>query len=143
MYAAAVVADQNMKLSVFTTRPAIYSPLLNFTCELMSTTVLVCGGRLLSRRLAALGAAGGGGALDPLYSGLLLLVLLLGLGGPTGLSANPARDLGPRLAHWLLPIPSKGPSELRSYGWVPPLAALCGGALGGALSMAIARLDQL
>ncbi|GFH14436.1 glycerol uptake facilitator [Haematococcus lacustris] len=55
MYAAAM--DQNMKLSVFTTRPAIYSPLLNFTCELMSTTVLVCGGRLLSRRLAALGAA--------------------------------------------------------------------------------------
>ena len=61
---------------------------------------------------------------------------VLGLGGTTGFSVNPARDLGPRIAHAVLPIPNKGPSEW-NYGWVPVTAAFAGGAVGAGLWLAI------
>ena len=60
----------------------------------------------------------------------------MGIGGPTGFSVNPARDLGPRIAHALLPIPGKGPSEW-GYGWIPVTASLAGGAVGAELFQAI------
>ncbi len=63
-----------------------------------------------------------------------------GLGGPTAYAANPARDLGPRLAHALLPIPGKGPSEW-CYAWVPVLAPLVGGALAGVLYIGIEEMQ--
>ena len=77
-----------------------------------------------------------GQALKPLYVGLFIVCQVLGLGGPTGFSVNPARDLSPRIAHWLLPIPGKGPSEWH-YSWIPVTAALAGGAVGAELYLAI------
>lgn len=60
----------------------------------------------------------------------------MGIGGPTGFSVNPARDLGPRIAHALLPIPGKGPSEW-SYGWIPVTASLAGAVVGAELFLVI------
>eukprot|EP00798_Chlamydomonas_sp_ICE-L_P003197 gene3197-13216_t len=139
LYEAAVIADQNVKLSVFTTRPAIYSPPFNWLCEFMSTVTIILGVNLLVKQVSLEGQPGA--ALQPFYVGLFICLLILGLGGPTGLSVNPARDLGPRLAHWLLPIPNKGPSEW-DYGWIPPTAAIAGGAAGAALFIAIRLLDE-
>ena len=68
-------------------------------------------------------------ALAPLIVGLLVLAIGLSLGGPTGYAINPARDLGPRIIHAILPIPGKGPSDW-GYAWVPVLGPLIGGALG-------------
>jgi glycerol uptake facilitator protein len=72
--------------------------------------------------------AGGGG----LIVGLLVFSIGLSLGGPTGYAINPARDLGPRIAHAILPVPGKGPSDW-AYAWVPVIGPLIGGALGGAM----------
>lgn len=134
-----LLADQHNKLSVFSTRPAVPAPLCNFLCEVLSTAVLVLGATLMGARGDQLFAperrlfdAGFG-----VVVGLFVFLLVLVLGGPTGLAVNPARDLGPRLAHWLLPIPNKGSSELLSYGWIPVLAPFAGGALGGGLLRAI------
>jgi glycerol uptake facilitator protein len=68
-------------------------------------------------------------ALGGLLVGLLILAIGLSLGGPTGYAINPARDLGPRIMHAILPIPGKGSSDW-SYAWVPVLGPLIGGALG-------------
>jgi glycerol uptake facilitator protein len=78
--------------------------------------------------------------LQPFLISTCVVVLIAGLGGPTAYAANPARDLGPRLAHALLPIPNKGSSELLSYAWVPFFGSLAGGALAGALYIAIEAL---
>jgi glycerol uptake facilitator protein len=67
--------------------------------------------------------------LDPLLIGLLVFSIGLSLGGPTGYAINPARDLGPRIMHAILPIPGKGGSDW-AYAWVPVLGPLIGGALG-------------
>ena len=67
--------------------------------------------------------------LSPLIIGLLVFAIGLSLGGPTGYAINPARDLGPRIMHAILPIPGKGTSDW-SYAWVPVLGPLIGGALG-------------
>jgi glycerol uptake facilitator protein len=70
--------------------------------------------------------------LQPLLVGILVLGIGLSLGGPTGYAINPARDLGPRLAHALLPIPGKGPSDL-AYSWIPVIAPIAGGMAGAGL----------
>jgi len=70
--------------------------------------------------------------LQPLLVGVLVLGIGLSLGGPTGYAINPARDLGPRLAHALLPIPGKGPSDL-AYSWIPVVAPIIGGVVGAGL----------
>ena len=70
-----------------------------------------------------------GADLAPLLIGLLVFAIGLSLGGPTGYAINPARDLGPRIMHAILPIPGKGSSDW-SYSWVPVLGPLIGGALG-------------
>jgi len=67
--------------------------------------------------------------LTPLLVGLLVLAIGLSLGGPTGYAINPARDLGPRIIHAILPIPGKGPSDW-GYAWIPVVAPLIGGVLG-------------
>ncbi len=77
-----------------------------------------------------------GQVLAPFYVGLFIICQVLGIGGPTGFSVNTARDLGPRIAHFLLPIPNKGPSEWY-YSWVPVTANFAGGAVGAALFMAM------
>ena len=71
-------------------------------------------------------------ALVPLSVGFLVLAIGLSLGGPTGYAINPARDLGPRIAHAVLPIPGKGDSDF-SYGWIPVVAPLVGGIIGAVL----------
>ena len=116
--------DPGLKLAVFSTGPAIRNPMWNLVSEIIGTFVLIFVG-------FSLGNAGGvsssiGGALG---WGLLVLVIGLGLGGTTGYAINPARDLGPRIMHAVLPIPGKGSSDWE-YAWIPVVGPLIGGAIG-------------
>ena len=114
------------KLAVFCTIPAIRSPWNNFVCEVIATFVLVLVATAIgSKRIAPQGTPPG---LGPMLVGALIWGIGLSLGGTTGYAINPARDLSPRLAHALLPIPGKGPSDW-SYAWIPIVGPLCGAAL--------------
>ena len=104
---------------------AIRNPVANVITEVIGTFVLVLGILAFFNNEAT--AATG---LGPLIVGLLVLGIGLSLGGPTGYAINPARDLGPRLAHAVLPIPGKGGSDW-SYAWIPIIAPTIGGVLGG------------
>jgi glycerol uptake facilitator protein len=116
--------DPGKKLGVFSTGPAIRNYGWNTVTEIIGTFVLVFG--ILAFFANEATAATGLGAL---IVGLLVLGIGLSLGGPTGYAINPARDLGPRIAHAILPIPGKGSSDW-SYAWIPVVAPLIGGALG-------------
>ena len=116
--------DPGLKLAVFCTGPAIRHTVANFITEAVGTFVLVFG--ILAITQKANGLTSG---LAPLLVGLLILAIGLSLGGPTGYAINPARDLGPRIMHAILPIPGKGPSDW-GYAWIPVLAPLVGGAIG-------------
>jgi glycerol uptake facilitator len=116
--------DEESKLSVFSTVPAIRRPPMNFLTEIIGTFALMFGVMALS---AYKPSAQSG--LTPLLVGFLVWSIGLSLGGPTGYAINPARDLGPRIAHALLPIPGKGGSDW-SYAWVPVFGPLVGGILG-------------
>lgn len=109
LFRAAIVADQNAKLSIFCTRPAIWSPFVNALCEFMCTVALILLYLLLVERGNQLyePVRGLWKAMTGIWAGFLIFVLILGMGGPTGIAANPARDLGPRIAHFVLPIPGK------------------------------------
>jgi glycerol uptake facilitator len=115
--------NADLKLAVFSTGPAIRNYAANFISEVIGTFVLV----FVIFAFANNGRAGLA-ALGALPVALLVLVIGLALGGPTGYAINPARDLGPRIAHFLLPIPGKRDSDW-SYAWVPVLGPLVGGAL--------------
>ncbi len=114
--------DANAKLAVFCTAPAIRSATHNIITELFGTFVLVLGALLLAKPEMKLGA------LDALPIALLVLGIGLSLGGPTGYAINPARDLGPRIVHALLPIKNKRDSDW-SYAWVPVIGPIAGGVL--------------
>lgn len=114
-------ADPATKLAVFSTGPAIRSYGWNFVTEVLATFVLVFW-------VVANGMTPSG--LGPLAVALVVVGIGASLGGPTGYAINPARDLGPRIAHALLPIRGKGSSDW-SYAWVPIVGPLVGGALGG------------
>ena len=116
--------DPGLKLAVFSTAPAIRNPAANFITEVIGTFILV----FVILGLFADEATAGTG-LGALLVGLLVLAIGLSLGGPTGYAINPARDLGPRIAHAVLPIPGKGPSDW-SYAWIPVVAPIVGGILG-------------
>jgi len=116
--------DPGLKLACFSTGPAIRNYGWNVLTEIVGTFVLVFG-------ILAIGApwqANNASGLTTLLVGLLVLGIGLSLGGPTGYAINPARDLGPRIMHAILPIPGKGGSDW-SYSWVPVLGPLIGGAL--------------
>jgi glycerol uptake facilitator protein len=114
--------DPGLKLGVFCTAPAIYNTTANVICEVVGTFVLVFGVfGILANELAT--------GLGPLLIGLLVLGIGLSLGGPTGYAINPARDLGPRIAHAVLPIAGKGGSDW-GYAWIPVVAPIIGGILG-------------
>ena len=113
----------DLKLAVFCTGPAIRSPLWNLVSEVIGTFVLI----FVIFAFANNGSAGLA-ALGALPVGLLVVVIGLSLGGTTGYAINPARDLGPRIAHFLLPIPGKRDSDW-SYSWIPVVGPLLGGAL--------------
>jgi glycerol uptake facilitator protein len=142
LYEAAVRADQAVKLSIFATRPAIYAPLFNFACEAMGTTAFLFGVTLLVMQTSMLPSP-----VDVVYQkcilpfvlGFFIVICVVGLGGPTGFSANPARDFSPRLAHFLLPIVGKGCSEWR-YAWIAFLGPYVGGAMAGGLGIAMKYL---
>jgi glycerol uptake facilitator protein len=116
--------DPGLKLACFSTAPAIRNPVSNVITEVIGTFVLVFG--ILAFFANEATAATGLGAL---IVGLLVLGIGLSLGGPTGYAINPARDLAPRIAHALLPIPGKGPSDW-GYSWIPVVGPIIGGILG-------------
>ncbi len=122
----AATREADLKFACFATTPAIRSPLWNFFSEVVGTFVLVLvAAALFSRRVSPGGLAPG---LGPILLGSLVWGIGLSLGGSTGYAINPARDLGPRLAHQVLPIPGKQGSEW-GYAWVPILGPMAGAAV--------------
>ncbi len=115
--------DPGLKLACFSTAPAIRNPISNMITEIVGTFVLVFG--ILSFFANEATAATGLGAL---LVGLLVLGIGLSLGGPTGYAINPARDLGPRIMHAILPIAGKGGSDW-GYSWIPVVGPIIGAAL--------------
>ncbi len=116
-------ADPATKLGVFSTGPAIRSYGWNFVTEVIATFVLVFWVVASGKTPSQLG---------PLAVALIVVAIGISLGGPTGYAINPARDLSPRIAHALLPIPGKGGSDW-SYAWVPVAGPIIGGILAGLL----------
>lgn len=125
-------ADEEAVRATFCTGPAIRNLPNNFFNELVGTFVLVLGVLLLAEPTLAISGVEvtdyGLGALQALPVGLLVWVIGLALGGPTGYAINPARDLGPRVVFALLPRRSKAPADW-GYAWVPVLGPLAGGGL--------------
>lgn len=124
-----VTEDKPSKLAVFCTGPAIHKPWMNLITELIGTFVLVLGVLAILSPKNLNPDTGFPSGIGPLLVGLLVLSIGLSLGGPTGYAINPARDLGPRLAHYLLPIAGKGHSGW-DYAWVPIVGPIVGGLLG-------------
>jgi glycerol uptake facilitator protein len=122
--------DRNAKLAVFCTGPAIRSVGLNLFSEAVGTSVLTFAALRMSS------PAGGLGALDALPVALVVLAIGLSLGGTTGYAINPARDLGPRIMHALLPISDKRDSDW-SYAWVPVVGPIGGAAIAALLYRAV------
>lgn len=121
--------DPDLKLATFATGPAIRSTWDNFFSEALGTFVLVF--TVLYIVTPTVGDQNASlGALDALPVALVVLGIGLSLGGTTGYAINPARDLGPRIMHALLPIPRKGSSDW-AYAWIPVVGPLVGGALAG------------
>lgn len=116
--------NADSKLAVFSTMPAIRNSRNNLVTEIIGTFVLVLA------VFHILPPASTMGGLDALTVALLVLGIGLSLGGPTGYAINPARDLGPRIAHAVLPIPGKRDSDW-SYSWIPVAGPLIGGTLAG------------
>jgi glycerol uptake facilitator protein len=132
-------ADPGLKLGVFCTAPAIYNTVANVICEIIGTAMLVFGVLGIFGNSAEIESSGGvdlaavfAPGIFPLLVGLLVLGIGLSLGGPTGYAINPARDLGPRIAHAVLPIAGKGGSDW-GYSWIPVVAPIIGGILGAQL----------
>jgi glycerol uptake facilitator protein len=118
--------DPGLKLAVFSTGPAIRNTGWNLITEIIGTMMLLVGVLgITDPGNKGVGTASLGG----LLVGLLVLGIGLSLGGPTGYAINPARDLGPRIMHAILPIPGKGPSDW-GYSWIPVVGPLIGGVLG-------------
>jgi len=128
--------DRGLKLAAFCTAPAIRNPVTNVLGEIIGTATLLFGILAIAANAQTLSGPGDvdlsfvfSRGLQPLLVGILVLGIGLSLGGPTGYAINPARDLGPRLAHALLPIANKGTSDWE-YAWVPVVGPLVGGVLG-------------
>ncbi len=123
-----VTPDPGAKLAVFATGPAIRQPLPNLISEIIGTFVLVLA---LSAVLSPANFVPGSDlakGFGPALVGVMVFAIGLSLGGPTGYAINPARDLGPRIAHALLPIPGKGSSDW-GYAWIPVVGPVIGGVL--------------
>lgn len=110
------------KLGIFCTAPAVRSSGNNLFSEILATIVLTLA-------VLFIGANKFTEGLNPIAVGSLITIIGLSLGGTTGFAINPARDLGPRIAHAILPIPGKGNSDW-SYSWIPVAGPLIGGTLG-------------
>jgi glycerol uptake facilitator protein len=143
----AATSDRGAKLAVFCTGPEIRSTGANFMTELIGTAMLLFGVLGIAANANELiGDAGGvnlstvfSAGLNPLLVGFLVWGIGLSLGGPTGYAINPARDLGPRIAHAFLPIPNKGGSDW-GYALVPILGPIAGGVIGAVLFRLLTNL---
>jgi glycerol uptake facilitator protein len=134
-----LTADPATKLGVFCTGPAVRRSGPNFITEVVGTSVLLFGILAIAGNAQELARPGElnlsfvfSRGLQPLLVGVLVLGIGLSLGGPTGYAINPARDLGPRLAHAVLPIAGKGSSDWE-YAWIPVLGPIVGGIAGAGL----------
>ena len=121
--------DQGLKLAVFCTAPAIRKPPMNLLTEIIGTFVLVLGVLAILSPKNLVPHSGFDTGFAPFLVGILVWSIGLSLGGPTGYAINPARDLGPRLAHFFLPIAGKGNSDW-NYAWIPVIGPIIGGILG-------------
>lgn len=130
--------DQGAKLACFSTGPAIRNFTAAFITEMIGTAVLVFAVLAFGRVVAGAPTEQAAWAstislwFGPALVGLLVFGIGLSLGGPSGYAINPARDLGPRIAHAILPIPGKGSSDWE-YAWVPVVAPIVGGVIGAQL----------
>jgi glycerol uptake facilitator protein len=131
--------DPGAKLAVFSTGPAIAHTGGNLAAEIIGTAALLFGILAIAGNAQTLVRPGDvdlsavfNHGLQPLLVGILVLGVGLSLGGPTGYAINPARDLGPRVAHAVLPIPGKGSSDW-SYAWIPIVGPIIGGIVGAGL----------
>jgi glycerol uptake facilitator protein len=134
-----VTADQGAKLGIFCTAPAIRHTAGNIISEAIGTAVLLFGILAIAANAQTLSKPGDvdlsfvfSRGLQPLLVGILVFGIGLSLGGPTGYAINPARDLGPRIAHAILPIPGKGGSDWE-YAWIPVVGPIAGGIAGAGL----------
>lgn len=118
--------DKDLKQACFCTAPAIKSPLHNFITEAIGAFILVFAALSISPATASMGT------LDALPVALVVLAIGLSLGGPTGYAINPARDLAPRIAHFILPLRNKSNSDW-SYSWVPIAGPIVGACLAALL----------
>lgn len=121
--------DAAAKLGVFCTAPAIRDPFANLLSEIIGTFALVFVASAIRKASV--------GAIEPSFVGLVVWAIGLSLGGTTGYAINPARDLGPRLAHAVLPIAGKGGSDW-GYAWIPVVGPCVGGVAAALLFNAIA-----
>jgi len=124
--------DKGLKLAVFCTGPAIRNTVSNLITEIIGTAMLVLG-------ILAVGQSETAGAFGYFFVALLVFGIGMSLGGPTGYAINPARDLGPRIMHFVLPIAGKGHSDW-NYSWIPVVGPIVGGVLGALLADAAFKL---
>ncbi len=131
--------EPGLKLAVYSTGPAIRNTTANLVCEIIGTFALMFGVFLIRGAQMVSGGAISTislGALGALPVALLVWVIGLSLGGPTGYAINPARDLGPRIMHALLPIAGKGDSDW-GYSWIPVVGPIIGAIIAALLYLAI------
>lgn len=138
-----VTQGADVKLAVFCTAPAIRRPVANFLTEAIATAAFVFALLGIGANAQTLAKPGDidlsivfSSGLQPLLVGALVLGIGLSLGGPTGYAINPARDLGPRIAHFLLPIPGKRDSDW-GYAWIPIVGPFVGAVIGAQLFKAV------
>lgn len=128
--------DPGLKLAVFSTGPAIRNTVTNLITEIIGTFMLVFGILAISGMALADVALTGSLATGALPVALLVVGIGLSLGGPTGYAINPARDLGPRIMHFVLPIAGKGDSDW-GYSWIPVVGPIIGGVVGALVGDAV------
>jgi glycerol uptake facilitator protein len=131
--------DAGLKLAVFSTGPAIRNTMSNLVSEIIGTFVLMFG--ILAIKGATMTSGGAAvpismGALGIIPVAFLVWVIGMSLGGPTGYAINPARDLGPRIMHAILPIAGKGDSDW-GYSWIPVVGPIVGAVIAGLLYVAV------
>ena len=124
-----ITDDKGAKLGVFCTAPAIRKTVPNLITEIIGTFVLVLGVLAVLSPKNLVPNTGFDTAFAPCLVGVIVWAIGLSLGGPTGYAINPARDLGPRIAHFVLPIEGKGDSDW-GYAWIPVVGPIVGGVLG-------------
>jgi glycerol uptake facilitator protein len=127
----AMTENKDLKLAVFCTGPAVRDTLSNLINEIIGTFLLVFAVLFLAVAVFGLGA------LDALPVGLLVLAIGLSLGGTTGYAINPARDLGPRIMHAILPMPGGKRDSDWGYSWIPVVGPFIGAALAGLLYLVL------